>query len=143
MITVFVLPYNKDHATHIKMDIAFWGLLAIFFCFDESSMFHSLKSPDLFQASQIIRSVVLLMPMLYFVCIPAYLILPKIMRKVRMVVNRMRAWRRQGYTGIDESDDPEPHRLSNPEQYTNDNLLPLINPCRQDGTKSRGRHILD
>ncbi len=45
-----------------------------------------------------------------------------------MVVNRMRAWRRQGYTGIEESNDPEPHRLSNPEQYTNDNLLPLINP---------------
>ncbi len=128
MITVFVLPYNKDHASHIKMDIAFWGLLAIFFCFDESSMFHSLKPPDLFQASQIIRSIVLLMPMLYFVCIPAYLILPRIKKKVRIVVNRMRAWRRQGYTGIEGSDDPEPHRLSNPEQYNNDSLLPLINP---------------
>ncbi len=33
MTTILVLPYKKQHATHTKMDIVFWGLLAIFFLF--------------------------------------------------------------------------------------------------------------
>ncbi len=130
IITVCILPYKKEHRTYIKMDIVFWGILALFFCFDETMTFSSLKSRVLIQVSQFMRCFMLAMPMLYLFCLPGYLILPK---KVRMVVNRMRAWRRQGYTGIEGSDDPEPHRLSNPEQYNNDTPLPLINPLINPG----------
>ncbi len=120
MTTILVLPYKKQHATHTKMDIVFWGLLAIFFCFDETSMFKSLKPPDLLIASQILITVVLFTPMLYFVSITVYLILSRI-SKVRMVVNRIRAWRR-GYESIEEFDNIEPHRLINPELYNEESL---------------------
>ncbi len=124
MTTILILPYKKQHATRIKMDIAFWGILAIFFCADESTMFDSQKPPDLLLASQILMIVVLLIPMLYFVCITTYLMLSRIC-KVRMVVNRIRAWRR-GYTSIEELDSFEPHRLINPELYNEESLQNTI-----------------
>ena len=83
-------------------------------------MFKSLKPPDLLVASQILITVVLFTPMLYFVSITVYLILSRI-SKVRMVVNRIRAWRR-GYESIEEYDNIEPHRLINPELYNEESL---------------------
>ncbi|XP_064396105.1 uncharacterized protein LOC135343083 [Halichondria panicea] len=134
MATILVLPYKKQHATHTKMDIIFWGILAIFFCTDESTMFDSLKPPHLLLASQILRIVVLLTPMIYIICITVYLILSRI-SKVRMVVNRVRTWRR-GYESIEEFDNIEPHRLINPELYNEESLYTEPLTCsnsRQDG----------
>ena len=115
VLTVLVQPYKKQHSSFICRDVVFWGISALFLCMDDSTMFDTLKSANLVKVSSIIRIIVIVFPMLYFVSVCCYLMLKKV-RKVKMFVARVKAWR-QGYETMEHFEDFEAHRLHNPEQY--------------------------
>ncbi len=115
VLTVLVQPYKKQHSSFIRRDVVFWGISAISLCMDDSTMFDALKSAKLVHVSSIIQMIVIVFPALYFVSVCGYLMLKKV-RKVKMFVARVKAWR-QGYETMEYFEDFEAHRLYNPEQY--------------------------
>ena len=124
LITI-VEPYKKQFSNHARTDIVFWGILAIFFGFNESTMYNSLRPAELLRSSQVIRVIVAAFPLLYMVCVICFLILSKI-RKKRILIGRIRAWRR-GYVNIErDSEASLPDRMVNPENYIKE--VSLVDP---------------
>ena len=129
ILTVLIQPYNKYNTHHIKVDIVFWGLLGIFFSIDEGNLYESLKSVVLVKTSQILRIILIAIPLIYLVCVTAYWILSRV-KKVKTLVSRIKAWRR-GYVNLETDFEATlPDRMVNPESYQ-ENLRPLLDQTQR------------
>ena len=122
ILTVLVQPYNSYNKHHIKMDMIFWGLLGIFFSINESALYESLKPAEMVKVSQILRTVVIAIPLVYIMCITAYWILSRV-KKVKSLIRRIKAWRR-GYVNMENDCEATlPDRMVNPNNYQETPLL--------------------
>ena len=111
VIMTIVQPYKTHLSKYAKLDITFWGFLAVFYAVFESI--------DIQAVGTLIAGV---LPLLYMICISAYWILSR-MRKIKQFVHQVQA-RRRGYLNIEET---LPDRLVNPEHYQRRDLQGLPN----------------
>ena len=114
VIMTIVQPYKTHLSKYAKLDITFWGFLAVFYAAIES------RGPNHIQAAGTLIAGVL--PLLYMFCISAYWILSR-MRKIKDFICQIQA-RRRGYLNIEET---LPDRLVNPEHYQERDLQGLPN----------------
>ncbi len=119
-VTILLLgliqPY-KD-INHSKTDILFMGLLGLFLSFNEEAQYPSLHSHTMVFASQLLRIIVLTIPLFIIICFTIYKVLSKTQR-TKLFISRVRALRR-GYTTVQsdsETDIPLPDRMINPGRY--------------------------
>ena len=110
ILTALVQPYKN--ATHAKTDIFLMGIIGLFFCFTEAMEHPSLRSETEYHVSTTLRNVVATIPLLYTLFVTTNWIMRK-MRKVKVFITRVRAWRR-GYENIEEI---LPDRIVNPANY--------------------------
>ena len=116
VLTAVVQPYREHLSKQTKIDIAFWGILALFFGLNDAVMYESLKASALIKFCQILRVIVAAIPLLYMICVTAYLILSRVKIAKRMF-SHVKAWRR-GYVNVEtEFEAILPDRVSNPEHY--------------------------
>ena len=118
VLTAIIQPYKKQFAYCSKIDILFWGILAAFFGIRESYNYLTFKLTIQEKVTQFLLYVTAIIPLLYMICVTAYWILSR-MRKMKMLSNRIRAWRIQrSYVNIETDFEASlPDRVINPENY--------------------------
>ena len=112
--TTYIQPYKNFLIKYAKIDIMFWGFLALFFTFEDAVTFSSLKPKIFTKVADILRVIMAVIPLIYMICITAYYLLSR-MRRVKILIKHLKAQRR-GYLNMDF---PEtlPDRVVNPENY--------------------------
>ena len=115
MIVLMALlqPYKNRFARYTKIDIFFWGLLAILFCILQGNFSKWLPLSIL---SNFLIPIVLIFTALLMACLSVYWILSR-MQIVKKLISQIKAWRK-GYMNIET--DPEevlPDRVANPGNY--------------------------
>ncbi|XP_064396103.1 uncharacterized protein LOC135343081 [Halichondria panicea] len=128
VLTALVQPYKNANRT--KTDILFLGTIGVFYCFTEAVEHPSLRPETEYHVSTVLRNVFAVIPILYMLCLITNWIMKR-MRKVKMFITRVRAWRR-GYENIEENvEETLPDRIVNPENYQDKNRL--LDPICSDG----------
>ena len=130
ILTTVVQPYKTMFAHYTKIDVAFWGLLAFFYCMVESGNYSSSKTKFQILMGNIFRFSAPIIPLIYMTCLTIYWIVFR-MKKIKEFIRRVRAWRR-GYRQLEDVlQQPElPHRIDHPEHYQRENPR---EPVRDNG----------
>ena len=129
ILTTVVQPYKTMFAHYTKIDVAFWGLLAFFYCMVEFGNYSSSKTKPQIPMGNIFRLSAPIIPLIYMTCLTIYWIVFR-MKKIKEFIRRVRAWRR-GYRQLEDVLEPElPHRIDHPEHYQRENPR---EPVRDNG----------
>ena len=132
VLTTLLQPYKYNLLKFAKIDITFWGLLAIFYALTADTFLTSFKPVLFTEVVSVLAKIVLMIPLFYMFCTACYWILSR-MRRVKVLISRFKAWRR-GYLNIeDDFADSLPDRLINPEQYNQECFQD--NVCRDEVTQ--------
>ena len=115
ILTAVIQPYKRHLLKYAKLDITFWGFLALFYAADEIASHGSLKPPLQVKAAKVIRFAAGTLPLLYMICISVHWILSR-MKKMKAFVRRLKA-RRRSYLKIENDEETLPDRLMNPQDY--------------------------
>ena len=114
--TTTIQPYKKRFDRCFKVDLFFWGMLVMFFNSQDNYNYAAFKIPHEVVFTEIFSLMTIAIPLLYMIIVTIYWILSR-MRKIKVLINRIRAWR-SGYENIEnESHEIFPDRVLNPEQY--------------------------
>ncbi|XP_064396106.1 uncharacterized protein LOC135343084 [Halichondria panicea] len=120
VIMALIQPYKDPN--HTKIDIFSLGVLGMFIGINQGTNFESLRPKTIFHASRILRIIVALFPLVVVTCFITYSILSRL-RKAKMFMTRIRAWR-QGYSSMEQDFETSlPDRLVNPQRYEERNRL--------------------
>ena len=114
VLTANIQPYKSHLIKYARIDITFWGFLALFYAFGDAATYSSLN-PRLFtEVVNVLQVIAGVSPLIYMICITAYYLLSS-MRRAKTLITQFKAWRR-GYQNIDF---PEtlPHRMVSPDYY--------------------------
>ena len=115
VFTAVIQPYKRHLLKYAKLDITFWGFLALFYAADEIASHGSLKPTLQVKAANVIRFAAGTLPLLYMICISVHWILSR-MKKMKAFVRRLKA-RRRSYLKIESEEETLPDRLMNPQDY--------------------------
>ena len=116
VLTVAVQPYKTKFSHYLKIDVFFWGCLALFYILIQGADYDSLKPPQEMKYLHALTFLVSIIPLLYMFCITAYWLLKKASRSLN-IISRIKAWRR-GYVNIETDFEASlPDRVNNPDQY--------------------------
>ena len=116
ILTVAVMPYKTQFSHYLKIDIFFWGCLALFYTLAQSVDLDSLKSVGEMKYLHMLITLVSMIPLLYIFFVAAYLLLKRMIRSFNLI-SRIKTWRR-GYVNIEtDFEDSLPDRVNNPDQY--------------------------
>ena len=116
ILTVAVQPYKVQFSNYLKIDVLFWGCLALFYTLAQSVDFDSLKSAQEMKYLHILIILVSIFPLLYMFCVTAYWLLKRTIRSFNLI-SRIKAWRR-GYVSIETDFEASlPDRVNNPDYY--------------------------
>ncbi len=116
LITVIIQPYKKRFDRYQKIDMFFWTMLAFFFNTQDCYNYAAFKIPDNIVFSEVLSFFSIVIPLLYIIVVALYWILSRI-RKIKTLLSRFRAWKRDYVDLENEVDDSLPDRMVNPEQY--------------------------
>ena len=121
VLTAVLQPYKIHSLKLANLDVTFWGFLVITFSIESSYLFSSYKPVAFVEVVGVLRVIASLIPLLYMFLFASYLVLSG-MKKMKLFISQLRAWRR-GYLNI-ENDFVEglPDRVMNPEQYCQEHL---------------------
>lgn len=115
IFTTAVQPYKNMFAHYTKIDVAFWGLLAFFYCMVETGNYSSSKTKTQILMGNIFRFTAPIIPLIYMTGITIYWIVFR-MKKIKEFIRRVQAWRRD-YQQLEDAE--LPHRIPHPEIYQN------------------------
>ena len=119
--TTTIQPYKKRFDRCFKIDLFFWGMLAMFFNSQDCYSYAAFKIPQQVVFTEIFSLITAVIPLLYMMIVTIYWVLSR-MRKLKTLINRIRVWR-SGYENIEnEPYEIFPDRVVNPEHYQGESL---------------------
>ena len=131
VLTALVQPYKNRFARYSKIDIFFWGLLAVQFC---SLQVYFCGQKLQAHVSSIFTFVLMVFAIVYMICVTAYWILSR-MRKVKALISQVKAWWR-GYVNLETDFEAIlPDRVINPDKYCDKNVQDPMEDNQTDGDK--------
>ena len=99
ILTVEIQPYKTQFNHFLKMDVFFWGCLALFYTFAQNVSFDSLKPASEMKILKIVTILVSVIPLLYIFCVTSRHFLKRIAGSLSLI-SRIKAWRK-GYLNIE------------------------------------------
>ena len=116
ILTVAVQPYKIQFSHYLKIDVFFWGCLALFYILFQGAYYASIIPAGEMKYLPILALLVSVIPLLYMFCITSCYLLKRIARSLSLI-SRIKAWRR-GYVNIETDFEASlPDRVNNPDQY--------------------------
>ena len=125
VLTANIQPYKSHLTKYNKIDIRFWGFLALFYAFEDAATYSSLKSTIFTKVVNVLPVIAGIIPLIYMICITAYYLLTS-MRRAKTLVTRFKAWKR-GYQNMDFLE-TLPHRVVSPNNYVSLHQQQLTTP---------------
>ena len=124
IVTVAVQPYKTQFSRYLKIDVFFWGCLALFYILAQGADYDSLKSAGEMKYLHILIILVSIIPLLYIFFVTTYCLWKRVIRSFHLI-SRIKSWR-NGYVSIETDFEAGlPDRVNNPELYEERTLLHL------------------
>ena len=118
ILIAVVQPYKKTHANYQRIEIIFWGFIAVFYSLIAANNSAAVREANhTVKITKVLIYIIGIIPIVYISCITAYWIVTRarLLRRWKQTTVRTR---RGSYQQIgDEGEDSLPDRVSNPTAY--------------------------
>ena len=80
VLTANIQPYKSHLIKYARIDITFWGFLALFYAFGDAATYSSLNPRLVTEVVNVLQVIAGVSPLIYMICITAYYLLSSMRR---------------------------------------------------------------